>query len=416
MPYIQLERRQYPLGVGETLIGSGADAQVRIGGQEIERVSAVLATAPDGGVVIRRAASGAALRLNGVELGAEPSPLIHGDKIDVLGRELFFGDDRKAGNTVLINSVRPPASVDGPGASVSALAAGRLATRGRLVSLVDGREYPVPADGLVIGRDPTCDVVVPSTEVSRKHAVIALGVNGYMVMDTSTNGILVNGQPIVTSRTLLRGDVVRVAAEEFRFYSEPVAEGPASGAPARPAGEQPQMARLEVLTEGAPKGRGFDVRAPLAQAGRGEHNDIVIPDGSVSESHAKFQRRSTGWVVVDMNSTNGTYVGGKRIAGEQALSGECDVRLGNVKLHFRALDTALAGEGPGGGTRVIAPVKAPRPGDAGGREGQRSAAAESSEEITVAHRTLGSRSTSGILWIAIVVLVAVVTIFVLMSR
>ena len=226
MPYIQLERRQYPLGVGETPIGSGPDAQVRIGGEEIDRVSAVLDTSPDGGVVIRRAAAGAALRLNGVELGAEPSPLIHGDKIEVLGRELFFGDDRKAGNTVLINSVRSSGERAAPSAGSSP--AGGLSTRGRLVSLVDGREYPVPADGLVIGRDPTCDVVVPATEVSRKHAVVALGANGYMVMDTSTNGVLVNGEPILTSRPLARGDIVRVATEEFRFYSDPVAGG-ASG-------------------------------------------------------------------------------------------------------------------------------------------------------------------------------------------
>ena len=39
-----------------------------------------------------------------------------------------------------------------------------------MISLVDGREYVIPAAGVVFGRDPSCDIVVGSTEVSRRHA------------------------------------------------------------------------------------------------------------------------------------------------------------------------------------------------------------------------------------------------------
>jgi pSer/pThr/pTyr-binding forkhead associated (FHA) protein len=88
--------------------------------------------------------------------------------------------------------------------------------------------------------------------------------------------------------------------------------------------------------------------------GRGAHNDIVIQDESISDSHAKLQKREAGWFIVDMDSTNGTYVGGKRISGESALVGAPDVRLGGVKFIFRAADGAAESAGQ---TRAIAALK-----------------------------------------------------------
>ena len=38
----------------------------------------------------------------GVVLGAESAPLLHGDRIEVAGRQLRFSDDRKAGSTVVV--------------------------------------------------------------------------------------------------------------------------------------------------------------------------------------------------------------------------------------------------------------------------------------------------------------------------
>jgi pSer/pThr/pTyr-binding forkhead associated (FHA) protein len=103
------------------------------------------------------------------------------------------------------------------------------------------------------------------------------------------------------------------------------------------------------------------VRSPLTHIGRGAHNDIVIADESISDTHVKLQRRESGWWVVDMDSTNGTYVGGKRINGEQQLVGAPDLRLGGVKFIFRASEAEGGGAGQ---TRAIAALK---PGEAKGR-------------------------------------------------
>jgi pSer/pThr/pTyr-binding forkhead associated (FHA) protein len=99
----------------------------------------------------------------------------------------------------------------------------------------------------------------------------------------------------------------------------------------------------------------MEVRSPLAHVGRGAHNDIIVADESVSDSHAKLQRREDGWYVVDMGSTNGTYVGGRRIDGEAPLIGAPDLRFGGVKFIFRVPEGANAGNASQ--TRAIAAFK-----------------------------------------------------------
>jgi pSer/pThr/pTyr-binding forkhead associated (FHA) protein len=389
MPYLQLDGQRITLEIGEVTIGSGQDAGVKVKGAG--DATAVLRVGADLQCALRRSGQ-SEVRVNGVQLGAEPTPLIHGDKIEVGDAALFFGDDRMAGSTQYISS----ASIGHQPSAPPARPTRRTrASGGRLVSLVDGREYAIPPEGLVIGRDASCDVVVATAEVSRRHAKIAPSPEGYVLTDTSTNGVFVNGERVSATQTLGRGDIVRVGTEDFRFYAdlivsatppdvtptpaEPAAAAeaaraaaasrppatpadqpatptppapshaapPASGAgaptpivPPRsvtvpPPGTRPILATLEVVSTGVLKGQRFDVRTPLAHVGRGAHNDIVLADESVSDTHAKLQKRELGWYVVDMGSTNGTYVGGRRVEADQKVEGAPDIRFGGVKVTFR---------------------------------------------------------------------------------
>ncbi len=154
MAYVQVGDRQHPLVPGENGIGSVADARVTVpvGPNGVQQMSAVIVVEADGGVVIRRVGE-ANVEVNGVHLGAEPTPLIHGDKIEIGSTELFFGDDRKGGNTRFVAAVKRPEPASQPGSANKAGVAvvggvgSRAATGGRLVSLVDGREYVVPDSG-----------------------------------------------------------------------------------------------------------------------------------------------------------------------------------------------------------------------------------------------------------------------------
>jgi pSer/pThr/pTyr-binding forkhead associated (FHA) protein len=94
------------------------------------------------------------------------------------------------------------------------------------------------------------------------------------------------------------------------------------------------LAELEVLNT-EDKGKTFAIHGPLTNIGRGEHNEIVLINPSVSDSHAKIQKRESGWHLVDIDSTNGTYVGGRRVDADQPLTGAPDLRFGDVKVAFR---------------------------------------------------------------------------------
>lgn len=379
MPYLQLRDARYPLAVGENRISQSPDADIRIpeGPGTNASAAAVISLSKGGAATVHRPAAEGPVALNGVPVGAEPSPLLHGDRLSLGGSELHYADEALLGDTVEM-----PAVTEGPPAKAGPTVADSRSA-GRLVSLVDGREYLVPTTGLTIGRDVSCDVVLVDPSVSRNHATIHATSQGYRIRDDSTNGVFVNGARVVSELPLGRGDTVRIGTDEFRFYAlSAVAQGqldlaavpglqktmafPAlkrpetSDAPVPAAGEasKPVLAVLEITNEGPSKGMRLNISSPLAHVGRAAHNDVVIVDESVSETHAKLQRRDDTWYLMDLDSTNGTYAGGGRLLTEFRLTPGCDVRFGGVKTVFRPLAEA---DHLSGSTRVIAGIRAPDP-------------------------------------------------------
>jgi len=236
MPVIQVNDKQHTLAPGQTRIGGGSDVDVSVSSDAALGVQAVLELADNNQVVIRRARDGAMVKVNGVVLGVEPTPLMHGDKVDVGGTEILFSEDKKVGATAFVSA----AEVALIAAKRSGPARATASTGGRLVSLVDGKEYQIPAAGVVFGREAGSDIVVAQPEVSRRHASIAPSETGYLLQDLSTNGVWVNGTRIQGSQLLARSDVVRVGSEEFRFYADlaPAAKPTPSSVPS--AGNQSQ--------------------------------------------------------------------------------------------------------------------------------------------------------------------------------
>ncbi|HKO15513.1 MAG TPA: FHA domain-containing protein, partial [Gemmatimonadaceae bacterium] len=224
MPALRINDRAYTIGPGHIRLGGGDGVDIGIGDDARLGEQAVIDVA-GGQASIRRTGSGV-VKVNGVPLGAEPMPLMHGDRVEIGGREVHYADDGKSGATEFVSH-----------AELAALAPRRAGARattstgGRLVSLVDGKEYTIPARGVVLGRDASADIVIPSNEVSRRHAEIVPGDRGYVLRDQSTNGVFVNGDRVDGSRVLARADVVRIATEEFRFYADVIQAAIAPSAP-----------------------------------------------------------------------------------------------------------------------------------------------------------------------------------------
>lgn len=236
MPVIQVNDKQHTLKQGQTRLGAGPGIDVTVSTNEAIGLQAIMELGSDSRAVIRRARDGAQVKVNGVMLGVEPTPLMHGDKIEVSGTEVLFSEDKKVGATQFV-SAADVAGIAAMNAKRSGPARATANTGGRLVSLVDGKEYAIQSAGSFFGREAGSDIVVAQPEVSRRHASITPGDSGYVLQDLSTNGVWVNGNRIQGSHVLARSDVVRVGSEEFRFYADvaPVAAKTPAAVPAQPA-------------------------------------------------------------------------------------------------------------------------------------------------------------------------------------
>jgi predicted lysophospholipase L1 biosynthesis ABC-type transport system permease subunit len=78
----------------------------------------------------------------------------------------------------------------------------------------------LPGPEVVVGRDPTCDLVLNDERCSRRHAVLAEDPEGLEIRDTgSSNGIWVNGRQLRRSR-LRPGDTVRIGDTVIRILPD----------------------------------------------------------------------------------------------------------------------------------------------------------------------------------------------------
>lgn len=88
----------------------------------------------------------------------------------------------------------------------------------RALLAVGGRRLLVPPGGGTVGRSRDCDVVLDDAGVSRHHAELRPGPEGWTVRDLgSTNGVRVNGAPVRGAQPLRTGDRVELGSTEVVF-------------------------------------------------------------------------------------------------------------------------------------------------------------------------------------------------------
>lgn len=210
--------------------------------------------------------------------------------------------------------------------------AGRPALRLRALSPAPlDSECALPAEGLVIGRDPDrADVVLYSARISRQHCRIRAAGKGWEVEDLdSTNGVYVNGQRIEQERMLTVGDVIGLGRADPPDF--------------------------ELITAG---GNMRSVTLPAAERwtiGRALDCDIALPvDPTVSQRHAELRCEQGRLTIRDLGSLNGVRINGRSCGRKsaQALEDEEWLELGNSRLAVLRLDNGgilvtIAGRSPG---------------------------------------------------------------------
>ena len=168
------------------------------------------------------------------------APLQHGDVLDIGGQRFRYEDALALPGSpakALLSAPRSEAPHLAETAALPALAAppgrGAPAVPGRLIVSGGpnaGSTFEVQGSLVTIGRDSGCEVVIPDSSISRRHAQLVRQESGLYVHDLgSRNGTAVNGQRLSAPHRLADGDTLTVGNIPLRY----VVEQPASVAEAQ---------------------------------------------------------------------------------------------------------------------------------------------------------------------------------------
>jgi adenylate cyclase len=97
------------------------------------------------------------------------------------------------------------------------------------------------------------------------------------------------------------------------------------------------MSRLIISAPDGKKGI-LELNRPVITIGRGEGNDLVLNDSSISRFHAVIKHGENAVVIADRGSTNGVYVRGRRVTQEIELKNGDVATLGRYELRFEQVD------------------------------------------------------------------------------
>jgi len=91
-----------------------------------------------------------------------------------------------------------------------------------------------------------------------------------------------------------------------------------------------------VVVDGPDRGKTLVVDKPIIRIGTNERNQLVLTDNTVSRFHCEIRLQGEEYVLVDRESTNGTYAGELRLR-EVVLYPNCELLIGNSLVRFEPM-------------------------------------------------------------------------------
>lgn len=105
-----------------------------------------------------------------------------------------------------------------------------------------------------------------------------------------------------------------------------------TGGPVRaPAGAPTHL----LVTEGGLTGTRIGLTGAPVLIGRANDSTLVLEDDYASTRHARISLQDGMWVVEDLGSTNGTYLGQRKLDGPVPMELGVPLRIGKTALELR---------------------------------------------------------------------------------
>jgi type III secretion system (T3SS) inner membrane Yop/YscD-like protein len=102
-----------------------------------------------------------------------------------------------------------------------------------------------------------------------------------------------------------------------------------------PDGQDVAIAKRLVITSGPKEGLEIELPSEQLAIGRSSESGLVIRDDYTSTHHARLLLWKDGWVVQDLDSTNGTFLDGTRVTQPALIPLNTPVTIGTTTFELR---------------------------------------------------------------------------------
>src|SRR5262245_60514980 len=101
-----------------------------------------------------------------------------------------------------------------------------------------------------------------------------------------------------------------------------------------------------TINEKGGQQKSLDFDKAEVTVGRVQGSDVVLPKGNISKRHSRIVVKDGKFIIIDMQSTNGTYVNGKKITTPQVIKATDKIYIGDFTLQLASVNgSAVAAEG-----------------------------------------------------------------------
>lgn len=328
------------------------DAQVVFGPEDrtVSRLHASL-TASDGVLVLRDLDSSTGTFLAGADI--EEAELVDGDEFELGEGGPRIRVEMEDGTTIV--TAAPPATAvplppvaPPPPAAASDVKPPGPGSKLRLTftsGTREGSSLELAGSVFRMGRAQDCAVWTPSdTMVSGQHAKVVRLPTGYVLIDLeSTNGTYLNGRRVQRA-TLSDGDVVGLGAGGPQIRIQVLSPERAAVASAATV-SIPRFAELAGRKTQGARVKEHVLEAGVSMLGRDPASEIHLDSPIVSRLHARLSRHGDTVTVEDLDSANGTYLNGRRVARSEVAPGDLVV-VGPFQLVIQPLPATDAAGAP----------------------------------------------------------------------
>lgn len=225
---------------------------------------------------------------------------------------------------------------------------------------------------LRIGRDASCDLVLPHRSVSRQHCRILQSADAISVEDLgSRQGTALNGRLVSGASRLRPGDRLQIGQVTLTIESEINVDRTMSGGvmlrgsegrsvPAPPPLPPPPRKPDEMHVTQPVRANELQIAREIESEirldcgavtiGRDPQCEVPLQSPTLSRRHAVVESRGSEFQIRDLSSANGTYVNGRRINAPTVLHEGDSVRIGPFELEFAG--NVLRGRSAESGERI----------------------------------------------------------------